>query len=46
VNVDALEEMRPYGSNGEYIAILNDGTERKLSRTYRDEVEAFFGGAL
>ena len=46
VNVDCLQEMRPYGSNGEYIAILDDGTKRKLSRTYRDEVDAFFDGAL
>jgi two-component system LytT family response regulator len=46
VNVDFLREMRPYGSNGEYTAILCDGTERKLSRTYRDNVDAFFDGAL
>jgi len=46
VNVDCLQEMRPYGSNGEYTAILEDGTKRKLSRTYRDKVDAFFDGAL
>jgi two-component system LytT family response regulator len=46
VNVDCLREMRPHGSNGEYIAVLSDGTERKLSRTYRDEVDAFFDEAL
>jgi two-component system LytT family response regulator len=46
VNVDCLQEMRPYGSNGEHIAILDDGTKRKLSRTYRDEVDSFFDGAL
>jgi two-component system LytT family response regulator len=46
VNVDCLREMRPYGSNGEYIAVLSDGTERKLSRTYRDAVDDFFDGAL
>ena len=46
VNVDCLREMRPHGSNGEYIAVLSDGTERKLSRTYRDEVDAFFDEGL
>jgi two-component system LytT family response regulator len=46
INVDHLREMRPYGSNGEYIAVLDDGTKRKLSRTYRDEVDSFFDGAL
>ena len=38
--------MRPYGSNNEYVAVLTDGTERKLSRTYRDAVDDFFDGAL
>ena len=46
VNVDCLQEMRPYGSNNEYVAILTDGTERKLSRTYRDAVDDFYDGAL
>ena len=46
VNVDHLQEMRPYGSNGEYTAVLTDGTKRKLSRTYRDEVDSFFDGAV
>jgi two-component system LytT family response regulator len=46
VNVDCLQEMRPYGSNNEYVAVLTDGTERKLSRTYRDAVDDFFDGAL
>ena len=46
VNVDCLQEMRPHGSNTEYTVVLEDGTERKLSRTYRDEVDDFFDGAL
>lgn len=46
VNVDGLQELRPYGSNNEYVARLADGTERKVSRTYRDAVDAFFDGAL
>jgi two-component system LytT family response regulator len=46
VNVDCLQEMRPYGSNNEYTVVLKDGTKRRLSRTYRDEVDEFFDGAL
>jgi two-component system LytT family response regulator len=46
VNVEHLQEMRPYGSNNEYVVVLDDGTERKLSRTYHDDVDAFFDGAL
>lgn len=46
INVDAVREMRPYGANNEYVVILGDGTERKLSRTYRDDIEAFFDGEL
>lgn len=46
VNVDCLKEMRPYGSNNEYVVVLGDGTKRKLSRTYRDAVDVFFDGAL
>ena len=46
VNVDCLQEMRPYGSNNEYVVVLADGTERRLSRTYRDAVDDFFDGAL
>jgi two-component system LytT family response regulator len=46
VNVDCVEEMRPYGSNGEYVVVLRDGAERKLSRTYYDAANDFFDGAL
>jgi two-component system LytT family response regulator len=46
VNVEHVAEMRPYGSNNEYVVVLDDGTERKLSRTYYDAVNAFFDGAL
>jgi two-component system LytT family response regulator len=46
VNVGCLQEMRPYGSNNEYTVVLEDGTKRKLSRTYRDTVDDFFDGAL
>lgn len=46
INVDALRELRPRGSNGEYTVVLRDGTERKLSRTYREQADQFFNGAL
>jgi len=46
INMEALREMRPYGANNEYVVILTDGTERKLSRTYRDDIEDFFDGEL
>ena len=45
INVRHLKELRPYG-NSEYIAVLNDGTECKLSRTYRDALTEFFDGAI
>jgi two-component system, LytTR family, response regulator len=34
VNVDRIAEMRPH-DNGEYVVVLRDGTELKLSRSYR-----------
>jgi two-component system LytT family response regulator len=46
VNVGAVREMRPYGSNNEYTVVLRNGTTRKLSRSYYDGVAAFFGGGL
>ncbi len=46
VNVDWIDELRPYGSNNEYTVVLADGTRRKLSRSYRAEADAFFDGAL
>ncbi|NBC19267.1 MAG: response regulator [Bacteroidetes bacterium] len=45
INTDRLKELRPYGSS-EYIVILKDGTELKLSRGYRDALDDFFDGAL
>ena len=45
VNTERLKELRPYG-NSEYIVVLDDGTELKLSRTYRDALDDFFDGAL
>jgi two-component system LytT family response regulator len=45
INTERLRELRPYG-NSEYIVVLDDGTELKLSRTYRDALDEFFDGAL
>jgi two-component system LytT family response regulator len=45
INTERLKELRPYG-NSEYIVVLNDGTELKLSRTYCDALADFFDGAL
>ena len=45
INTERLRELRPYG-NSEYIVVLDDGTELKLSRTYRDALDDFFDGAL
>ena len=46
IRVDAVQELRPYGANNEYIVMLRDGSERKLSRTYRSAVEAVVTGEL
>jgi two-component system LytT family response regulator len=45
VNTDCLKELRPYG-NSEHIVVLEDGTELKQSRTYRDALSEFFDGAV
>jgi two-component system LytT family response regulator len=43
VNLDRVREMQPWFS-GEYVVILHDGTRLKLSRWYRDRLEARLGG--
>jgi two-component system LytT family response regulator len=45
INTDCLKELRPYG-NSEHIVVLDDGTELKQSRTYRDALSEFFDGAV
>jgi len=42
VNLDRVKEMQPWFS-GEYVVILHDGTRLKLSRWYRDRLEARLG---
>jgi len=42
VNLDRVTELRPL-SNGEFIVVLRDGTELKLSRNYRSALASFVG---
>lgn len=39
VNIDRIKEMHPH-FNGDYMVILHDGTELKLSRSRREQVQA------
>ena len=45
VNADRIRELETY-FNGEYFVILEDGTKLKLSRSYRDRLQAFLGEDL
>jgi two-component system LytT family response regulator len=45
VNVESITELRPH-DNGEYVVVLRDGTELKLSRNYRDPLQARVAGRL
>ena len=40
VNVEKVKELHPH-SNGEYFLTLEDGSELKLSRSYKDVVQRF-----
>lgn len=42
VNTERIAEMRPL-DNGEYRVLLRDGTELKLSRSYRQQLESLLG---
>jgi two-component system LytT family response regulator len=44
VNTDRISEMHPL-ENGEYRLVLRDGTELKLSRSYRYHLQSLLGGA-
>lgn len=37
VNLDRIRELRP-AAGGDYVAILEDGSERRVSRAYRDRL--------
>jgi two-component system LytT family response regulator len=45
VNLDRIREMRP-SFHGEYTVVLRDGTRLKLSRSYRDRLQARVGQGL
>ena len=42
VNVERIKELQPY-FRGEYVVILQDGTSLKLSRGYKERLEAALG---
>ncbi|MGB7926237.1 MAG: response regulator [Pyrinomonadaceae bacterium] len=39
VNIDRIKEMHPH-FNGDYVVLLHDGTELKLSRSRREQVQS------
>jgi two-component system LytT family response regulator len=45
VNLDRIREFRS-GAKGDYVAVMRDGIRLKLSRTYRDGLEARLGRPL
>jgi len=45
VNLDRLKELQPH-VHGDYTVILHDGTQLKLSRSYRPKLEAGLGRSL
>jgi two-component system, LytTR family, response regulator len=42
VNVDAVRELRPL-MHGEFVVVLDDGTELTSGRSYRRAIQAMFG---
>jgi two-component system LytT family response regulator len=42
VNLDRIDELRPL-TNGEFTVVLRDGTALKLSRNYRNALDALEG---
>ncbi len=44
VNVSSVKQLRRR-THGEYVLVLEDGTELKLSRTHRDQLQLLLGGA-
>ncbi len=45
VNIDCIRELQPM-FRGEYRVVMRDGTELKLSQTYRDKLQQQLGGTL
>ena len=44
VNIERIKELHPH-FNGEYLVVLRDGTELKLSRSRREHVQAALKGS-
>ncbi len=45
VNLERVKELHPH-FNGEYFILLHDGTQLKLSRTYRESLQSLLGQHL
>jgi two-component system LytT family response regulator len=45
VNLDRITELRPL-SNGEFIVVLRDGMELKMSRNFREAIAALLGSEV
>ncbi len=45
VNLDRIKELLPH-AHSDYIVVLHDGTRLKLSRSYRQKLEAVLGHSL
>jgi len=45
VRLSRVKELQPY-FHGEYVVLLGDGTRLKLSRSYREQLQAALGQAL
>lgn len=45
VNIDCIKELQPL-FRGEYLVLMRDGTELKLSRSYHDKLQKHLGGSL
>ena len=45
VNIDRIKELHPF-FKGEYVVMLQDGTQLKLSRGYKDKLEGALGRSI
>ena len=45
VNIDCIKELQPM-FRGEYSVVMRDGTQLKLSHSYRDKLQKHLGGSL
>jgi len=45
INRDRIRELQPQ-THGDYTVVLQDGTQLRLSRSYRDKLSALFGQSL